>query len=155
VEHIIFLIESCFMKLLRRKFEIIQEQAFRELPYECCGLLAGIQNVDHRGNIENIVYEVAPCRNCLYFDREHGFEISHDEYIAVEREAARLGYQIVGSYHSHINSPAIPSLHDVDFARSGHTMLIISLMNREPKEVTAWLRRESGGFHQEQIRVME
>ncbi|NTW70071.1 MAG: M67 family metallopeptidase [Chlorobiaceae bacterium] len=143
------------MKLLRRKFEIIQEQAFRELPYECCGLLAGIKNVDHRGNIENIVYEIAPCRNCLYSGKEHGFEISHNEYEAVEREAERLGYQIVGSYHSHINSPAIPSLHDVDFARSGHTMLIISLVNRAPKEVTAWLRRESGGFHQEQIKVME
>jgi proteasome lid subunit RPN8/RPN11 len=143
------------MKLLRRKFEIIQEQAYRELPYECCGLLAGIKNVDHRGNIENIVYEVAPCRNCLYFGKEHGFEISHDEYVAVEREALHLGYQIIGSYHSHINSPAIPSLHDVDFAKSGHTMLIISLTNAQATAVTAWLRRESGGFHQEQIRIFE
>ncbi len=143
------------MKLLRRKFEIIQEKAFRELPYECCGLLAGKKNVDHRGNIENIVYEVAPCRNCLYYGRETGFEISHQEYLDVEREAKKLGYEIVGSYHSHINSPATPSCHDVDFARSGHTMLIISLINGQPKEVTAWLRRPSGGFHQEPIRVIE
>ncbi len=143
------------MKLPRRQFEIIQEQAFRELPYECCGLLVGIRENQHRGNIENIVYEVAPCRNCLYFGKEQGFEISHQEYLEVEREATRHGYNIIGSYHSHINSPAIPSLHDVDFAHSGHTLLIIALMNRQPKEVTAWLRRESGGFHQEHIRVVE
>ncbi|MCX6179623.1 MAG: M67 family metallopeptidase [Chlorobiales bacterium] len=143
------------MKLYRRKFEIIQEQAFRELPYECCGLLVGKQKIDHRGNIENIVYEVAPCINCLYHGKEHGFEISHKEYHDVEREAGMIGYAIIGSYHSHINTPAIPSLHDVDFARSGHTLLIISLMNAQPKEVTAWLRRESGGFHQEQIKVVE
>jgi len=143
------------MKLLRRQFEIIQEQAFRELPYECCGLLAGISHVDHRGNVENIIYEVAPCKNCLYYGREQGFEISHQEYLDVEREAAKFGYKILGSYHSHINSPAVPSLHDVDFARSGHTLLIISLMNSQPKEITAWLRRESGGFHQEQIHVIE
>ncbi len=143
------------MKLPRRQFEIIQEQAFRELPYECCGLLVGIQNCDHRGNVENIVYEVAPCRNCLYHGREQGFEIAHQEYLDVEREATTLGYEIIGSYHSHINSPALPSLHDVDFARSGHTLLIISLTNARPREVTAWLRRESGGFHQEQIRVIE
>jgi len=143
------------MKLFRRKFEIIQEQAFRELPYECCGLLVGIRNIDHRGNIENVVYEVAPCRNCFYHGREQGFEISRQEYLDVEREARRIGFEILGSYHSHINSPAIPSLHDVDFAHSGHTLLIISLMNAQPKEVTAWLRRESGGFHQEQIRVVE
>ncbi len=143
------------MKLPRRKFEIIQEQAFRELPYECCGLLVGIKNSDHRGNIENIVYEIAPCKNCLYYGKEQGFEIAHNEYRDVEREAVRHGYEIIGSYHSHINSPAIPSLHDVDFARRGHTMIIISLMNGRPKEVTAWLRRESGGFHQEQIRVIE
>ncbi len=143
------------MKLFRRSFEIIQEQAFQELPYECCGLLAGIRNVDHRGNIENIVYEVAPCRNCLYYGREHGFEISYQEFLDVEREAERMGYVIVGSYHSHINSPAVPSLHDVDFARSGHSMVIISLMNSQPKEVTAWLMRESGGFHQDSIKVIE
>ncbi|MEI7788199.1 MAG: M67 family metallopeptidase [Chlorobiaceae bacterium] len=143
------------MKLFRRKFEIIQEQAFRELPYECCGLLVGKKNIDHRGNIENIVHEVAPCTNCLYHGKEHGFEISHKEYLDVEREAERSGYEILGSYHSHINSPAIPSLHDVDFARAGHTLLIISFMNAQPKEVTAWLRRNSGGFHQEQIRVVE
>ncbi|NTW56172.1 MAG: M67 family metallopeptidase [Chlorobiaceae bacterium] len=143
------------MKLFRRSFEIIQEKAFQELPYECCGLLAGIRNVDHRGNIENIVYEVAPCRNCLYYGREHGFEISYQEFLDVEREAERMGYVIVGSYHSHINSPAVPSLHDVDFARSGHSMVIISLMNSQPKEVTAWLMRESGGFHQDSIKVIE
>jgi proteasome lid subunit RPN8/RPN11 len=142
------------MKLPRRQFEIIQEQAFRELPYECCGLLVGIQNSDHRGNIENTVYEVAPCRNCLYYGKEQGFEIAHQEYLDVEREAGMHRYKIIGSYHSHINSPALPSLHDVDFARPGHTLLIISLMNAQPKEVTAWLRRESGGFHQEQIRVI-
>jgi len=34
-------------------------------------------------------------------------------------------------------------------------MLIISLMNGVPREVTAWLRRESGGFHQEPIRIIE
>jgi len=143
------------MKLFRRKFEIIQEQAVRELPYECCGLLVGKKNIDHRGNIENIVFEVAPCINCLYNGKEQAFEISHIEYQAVAREAGAIGYEIIGSYHSHINSPAIPSLHDVDFAPSGHTLLIISLVNAQPREVTAWLRRESGGFHQEQIRVVE
>ncbi len=143
------------MKLSRRKFEIIQEQAFRELPQECCGLLVGVQNADHRGNIENIVHEIAPCRNVLYFGREQGFEISHHEYLAIEQEAGYLGLEIVGSYHSHINSPAVPSLHDVDFARSGHTMIIISFMNGRPEGVTAWLRRPSGGFHQEQIKVVE
>ncbi|NTV98444.1 MAG: M67 family metallopeptidase [Chlorobiaceae bacterium] len=143
------------MKLFRRSFEIIQERAFRELPYECCGLLAGIRNIDHRGNVENIVYEVAPCKNCLYYGKEHGFEISYNEYLDVEREAERMGYVIVGSYHSHINSPAVPSLHDVDFARSGHSMVIISLINSRPKEVTAWLMRESGGFHQDPIKVIE
>ncbi|MEI8103003.1 MAG: M67 family metallopeptidase [Chlorobium sp.] len=143
------------MRLPRRKFEIIQEQAFHELPYECCGLLVGTQESDHRGNIENIVHEIAPCRNCLFFGREQGFEIAHQEYRDVEREAARYGYRILGSYHSHINTPAIPSLHDVDFAHAGHTLMIISLINGEPKEVTAWLRRHSGGFHQEEIRVVE
>jgi proteasome lid subunit RPN8/RPN11 len=143
------------MKLPRRKFEIIQEQAVKELPCECCGLLVGRKVVDHRGNIDNIVLEIAPCRNDLYYGRETSFEISHREFDEIEREAKSLGLAVIGSYHSHISSAAVPSRHDVDFARPGHSMLIISLYNGVPKEVTSWLRRESGGFHQEQIRVMD
>ncbi len=143
------------MKLPRRKFEIIQEQALHGLPYECCGLLVGRKVVDHRGNVDNIVLEVAPCKNDLYYGKETSFEISFREYDEVEREAKSLGLSIVGSYHSHINSTAIPSKHDIDFARPGHSMVIISLFSGVPREVTSWLRRESGGFHQEQIRVTE
>lgn len=142
------------MKLPRRKFEIIQEKAVLEHPYECCGLLVGRKIVDHRGNIDNIVMEVAPCRNDLFYGRETSFEISFREYEEVECEAQSLGLAIVGSYHSHINSSAIPSRHDIDFARPGHSMIIISLYNGVPREVTSWLRRDSGGFHQEHIRVM-
>ncbi len=142
------------MKLPRRKFEIIQEHAVRDLPYECCGLLVGRKVVDHRGNIDNIVLEVAPCRNALYYGKENGFEIAYNEFIDVEREAHSLGLVVVGSYHSHINSTAVPSRNDIDFASAGHSMLIISLYGGVPREVTSWLRRDSGGFHQEQIKVM-
>ncbi len=143
------------MQLLRRQFEIIQEHALRENPYECCGLLAGRRQQNPHGEYENVVYEVAPCSNVLYSGREHGFEISFSEYIDIEREAQNLGYDIVGSYHSHINSKAIPSINDVDFARPGHSMVIISIQNMQPSGVTAWYRREAEGFHQEAIRVIE
>lgn len=142
------------MKLPRRKFEIIQEHAIRDLPYECCGLLVGRKVVDHRGNIDNIVHEIAPCRNTLFYGRENGFEISYSEYLEVEREARSLGLDIIGSYHSHINSTAVPSKSDVDFASAGHSMLIIALQGGIPREVTSWLRRDAGGFHQEQIKVL-
>lgn len=143
------------MQLLRRQFEIIQEHALRDIPYECCGLLAGIKQPNHKGEYENVVYEIAPCANVLYSGREHGFEISFSEYIDIEREARTLGYDIVGSYHSHINSKAIPSVNDVDFARPGHSMIIISVQNMKPAAVTSWYRRESTGFHQEAIQVIE
>jgi len=142
------------MKLPRRKFEIIQEHAVRDLPYECCGLFVGRKVVDHRGNIDNIIHEIAPCENSLRYGRETNFEISYSEYLEVEREARGLGLEIVGSYHSHINSTAVPSRSDVDFASPGHSMLIISLYSGVPREVTSWLRRDSGGFHQEQIKVL-
>ncbi len=144
------------MQLFRRQFEIIQEHALRETPYECCGLLAGIIRPSHEGeDYENLVYEIAPCANVLYSGKEHGFEISFSEYLDVEREAKGLGYEIVGSYHSHINSAAIPSNNDINFAKPGHSMIIISVQNMQPAAVTSWYRRESGGFHQEAIRVIE
>lgn len=143
------------MQLLRRQFEIIQEHALRDIPYECCGLLAGVRQPNHKGEYENVVYEIAPCVNVLYGGKEHGFEISFSEYVDVEREAGSLGFEIVGSYHSHIGTAAIPSNNDVDFARPGHSMIIISIQNMQPSAVTSWYRREEGGFHQEAIRVIE
>ncbi len=143
------------MRLTRRQFEIIQEHAIRDFPYECCGLLAGVRERGHRGEYENIIYEIAPCVNALYVGREHSFEISYSEYIDVEREARTLGYEIVGSYHSHINSAAVPSNNDIDFATPGQSMMIIALQQRVPSAVTSWLLRDSGGFHQEPIRVIE
>ncbi|MBF0586525.1 M67 family metallopeptidase [Prosthecochloris sp. N3] len=143
------------MRLPRRQFEIVQEHALRAYPYECCGLFAGKRQRNHKGEMENVVYEIAPCENVLYEGREKGFEISYSEYLEVEREAFGLGYEIVGSYHSHLDSPAVPSNNDINFATPGHSMLIIALQNREPAAVTCWLRRAEGGFHQEEIRVIE
>jgi proteasome lid subunit RPN8/RPN11 len=149
------IIRNVRMQLPRRQFEIIQEHALRDVPYECCGLLAGRRQPNHKGEYENLVYEIAPCTNVLYNGREHGFEISYSEYLDVEREAEGLGLEIVGSYHSHIGSPAVPSNNDVNFARPGHSMIILSVQNMQPSAVTSWYRREEGGFHQETIRVIE
>ncbi len=143
------------MRLPRRQFEIIQEHAIRDFPYECCGLFAGVRQKDHRGDYENIVYEIAPCLNALHVGKEHSFEISYSEYLDIEREARSLGYEIVGSYHSHIDSAAVPSNNDIHSAMPGHSMMIISLQNAKPSAVTSWLLRDSGGFHQEAIRVVE
>lgn len=143
------------MQLRRRQFEIIQEHALRDIPYECCGLLAGVRQPTHKGEYENVVYEIAPCANVLYSGREHGFEISFSEYIDIEREAASLGFEIVGSYHSHIDLAAVPSNSDIDFARPGHSMIIISIESMQPSSVTSWYRRDEGGFHQEAIRIVE
>jgi len=49
----------------------------------------------------------------------------------------------------------VPSNNDINFATPGHSMVIISLQGRQPSAVTSWLRRASGGFHQEAICVME
>ena len=143
------------MHLRRRQFEIIQEHALSDIPFECCGLLAGTRERDHKGEYENKVYEIAPCKNVLYSGKEHGFEISFSECLDVEREAMNLGLEIVGSYHSHIGTAAIPSNNDIDFARPGHSMIIISVQNMQPSAVTSWYRREEGGFHQEPIRIIE
>ncbi|ANT64308.1 MULTISPECIES: M67 family metallopeptidase [Prosthecochloris] len=143
------------MQIHRRQFEIIQEHAIGEHPYECCGLMAGYRRANRKGETETVVCEIAPCTNVLYSGREHGFEISYSEYVDVEREARSMGLEIVGSYHSHIDSAAVPSNNDINFARPGHSMLIIALEHRIPAGVTSWLRRDVGGFHQEPIRVEE
>ncbi len=141
------------MQISQRKLDIIKEHALQVYPEECCGLLAGRYEQSFDGHYENVVYEVAPCRNVLSWDRHMGFEISKTEYCEVESEARSMGYNIIGAYHSHTNADALPSNHDYEHAIPNHTMVILSVRETLVLQVRAFFRPFSEPFQEERIYV--
>lgn len=132
-----------------RKLEIIKAHARASFPEECCGILAGKTELKRNGDAENTVLEVAPCRNRKFVQRETGFEIAPIEWIEVEAEAKRLGYGIIGTYHSHTDFGAVPSTTDYEFSHAGHSNLIVAVKAGIIEDVRVWIHGDKEPFREE------
>jgi proteasome lid subunit RPN8/RPN11 len=94
-----------------------------EAPVECCGLLLGV---------EGVVEEAVRARN-LRRSRT-AYLVDPADHFALIRRARKEGRTIVGAYHSHPQSPAVPSPVDLREALCQDFLyVIVSLADpREP-----------------------
>lgn len=95
------------------------EEAF---PFECCGLLSGVE-----GRVDQLLR----CSNEL--QSETAFSIPVPELFSAHRAIREEGRQLLGIYHSHPRSEAVPSPRDLaEFHNPGALCWIISLQGGEP-----------------------
>ncbi len=84
-------------------------------PREACGLLIG-----HGGRIDRAVR----ARNLAALDTR--YEIAPEDHFAAVRAARDQRLEVVGAYHSHPGSPAVPSATDREAAFAGFLFVIAS-----------------------------
>ena len=98
---------------------VIIAHAQRDAPRECCGLLVGSdQTIEHAIPVANAIEPTA--------------------YLQVLRDARRRSREVIGVYHSHPRSAAIPSPTDAAEGFGNFIFLIVGLVGTPP-EVTAWI----------------
>ena len=93
-------------------------------PAEACGLLAGeLGDIDVKG--------VYPCRNAAPAGRQDViYELDPGDFLKADRDARTNGWEIVGVYHSHTHSEALPSPTDIEKAEHqdpGWHYILVSL----------------------------
>jgi len=102
------------------------------------------------------VHRVLPARNerqgeaagCSYL-------IAPETVLAARREARRLGFEVVGYYHSHPDRPAEPSGIDREDAWPGMSYLIVSLEEGRPVAARSWrLRPDREAFAEEELEAV-
>jgi proteasome lid subunit RPN8/RPN11 len=72
----------------------------------------------------------------------------------VEAEAARLGQQLLGFYHSHPDHPARPSQYDLDHAFPFFWYVIVSIQQARPEKMTVWLLADDRSqFHEAELQT--
>jgi proteasome lid subunit RPN8/RPN11 len=122
------------------------EHARRELPNECCGLIAGFLS-DGVGH----AVERAAIRNDL--SSPTGYLTNPADLFAAYREMRAAGTDVLAVYHSHPTSDPVPSRRDVAENTYGETVLhlIVGLAGAEPK-VRAWWITESE-FREAELKV--
>ena len=109
--------------------------AREESPNECCGVLLGTASS---------IAEAARTRNISDRPRSR-FLVDPKDHIDLLRSARARGLEVLGFYHSHPASPAVPSPTDLAEATyPGHLYLIVGLA-AEPPDVAIYRLDDSDG----------
>ena len=133
--------------------ESIASHSISAYPNEGCGVLFGL-SAEH---VLSIVGATGlPNRSSSPGNR---YEIDPIAYAKAERQALTSGLCILGFFHSHPESPARPSLEDLqtarglfEFSRTYYVYAIQSVVNGQADELTFWeLSRERDAFVELQI----
>jgi len=131
--------------------EGIREQGRVAYPQECCGLLLGRAN----GSGKSVV-DLRGVENSREDARDNRYLISPSDLLEAEKEARKLGLDVIGVYHSHPDHPAHPSEFDREHAFPWYSYIIVSVAKGEPRDLTSWILREDrSAFDYEDLVITE
>ncbi len=121
--------------------QTLKAQIFAQLeatyPHEGGGFLLG-----SGGDVVEI-HDILPVANVFEeSERHHRYAMTPQDWMRMEDEADRRGFSIVGYYHSHPDSPAIPSEYDREYALPNFVYIITSVMAGKADHVRVWRLRE-------------
>ncbi len=129
------------VRILQRVIDAIVDHARRDAPLECCGLLAAR---------DGVIDEAIPTRN-LKASTVVFLMDPADHFAALKRTRAE-GREIVGAYHSHPRSPAVPSPTDLAEAHYEEFLYVIVSLAAAEADVKAYLLR-AGRFVSEPLEI--
>jgi proteasome lid subunit RPN8/RPN11 len=118
----------------RRAYDDMVAHAREAAPAECCGLLIGTGAS---------IVEAARTKNLA--SNPDRFEMDPGDHIRSRRVARSRGLDVLGFYHSHPRSPAIPSERDRAEAWYPDYLYLIVSVRVEPAEVRLY-RLHAEGF---------
>jgi len=126
----------------------IREHGIRDYPYECCGLLLGRFEQDTK-----TVTETYPISNAREESaKRNRFLITPEELMKGERYARQHKLEVVGFYHSHPDSPAVPSQYDLEHAWPTYSYIIVSTSADRANDLFSWEQEpDRSRFKQEEI----
>ncbi|HJY85923.1 MAG TPA: M67 family metallopeptidase, partial [Candidatus Acidoferrales bacterium] len=71
------------------------------------------------------------------------FSITAEDFRGAEKAARERGLEVIGWYHSHPDHPALPSEYDREHAWPWYSYVIVSVVGREPQQMTCWRLADS------------
>lgn len=126
----------------------IREHGVRDYPYECCGLLLG--RYTDNGKVVQETYPISNARE--ESAKRNRFLITPDELMRGERYARSRDLEVVGFYHSHPDSPAVPSNYDLEHAWPTYSYIIVSTSEGQATDLFSWEQEpDRSRFNEEEI----
>ena len=138
---------------IQMTFEIVKQiHAFLESAYpdEGAGLLLGDEPDGQRR-----VVAILPLENSRESAARHNrYLITPRDMLHGEQEAARLGLDVVGIFHSHPDSPNRPSEFDREWALPWFSYLITTVAEGQAQSSRAWRLEDDRSQFQEEMVVV-
>lgn len=120
------------LKLPATEYERIRQHAAETYPHECCGVLLGRMDESSR-----TVLATARCTNTEA--ASDWFNIDPRQIVRIQREAAEVGQDVVGFYHSHPDDEARWSRSDLAEAHwIGCSYVIASVCAGKPETLNSF-----------------
>lgn len=87
-------------------------------------------------------------------EQHHRYAMTPRDWMRLEDEADARGLTLVGYYHSHPDSPAIPSEYDREHALPNFVYIITAVMMARAADMRAWqLRADRSAFVGETLQI--
>jgi len=87
-------------------------------------------------------------------EQHHRYAMTPQNWAQLEDEADARGLTLVGYYHSHPDSPAIPSIYDRDHALPNFTYIITSVQAGKAVDMRVWrLRTDRTQFDADTLNI--
>lgn len=118
--------------------EKMKEHALRAFPEECCGFLIG--NAAQSKEVSNVVAS----QNRAPDMRTQRYTVDPLDHVRLDVELESSGKKILGFYHSHPNTSAKPSLHDVENAWPWYSYLIVAVSRDSVLDTASWVLGSTG-----------
>lgn len=139
------------IKITEEQLKQIRAHGVNDYPYECCGLLLGRYGADGK-----VVHEILPISNAREESaKRNRFLILPEELIRGERYSMAKDLEIVGFYHSHPDSPAVPSQYDLEHAWPTYSYIIVSTSADRATDLFSWEQEaDRSRFNREEVAVI-
>ena len=125
----------------------LQQRIFDQMeatyPNEGGGFLLGESDAD-----AVTVRDIIQVQNVFAAEEQHHrYAMRPQDWMRLEDEADERGLSLIGYYHSHPDSPAVPSEYDREHALPNFVYIITSVMIARAADMRAWrLQADRGGF---------
>jgi len=103
-------------------------------PEEACGVLLGINEKSSTSSSTSITSSIAITN--IHPNKKIAFQFDPQQWVNAVYSASRQGLEIVGIYHSHPTSEALPSDHDYQgFIGENTLYAILSLKQKDSPQI--------------------
>ncbi|MBI5028960.1 MAG: M67 family metallopeptidase [Chloroflexi bacterium] len=143
------------LTLSQEIYNQITEHLQAAYPNEGAGLLLGHANGGAAPIVAKMVSAILPFANKFESGEQyHRYLITAQDMLDGEKEAEKLGLDIVGIFHSHPDHPARASEYDREYALPWYSYLIVAVHQAQAVDVHVWvLADDRSKFVEQELRI--